>query len=43
VVTRISLGSVFFFTTLGLAMLGARDPQGFRQRVIHRGAWNPKP
>uniref|UniRef100_A0A7S0SFW4 Serine incorporator n=1 Tax=Mantoniella antarctica TaxID=81844 RepID=A0A7S0SFW4_9CHLO len=39
VVTRISLGSVFFFTTLGLAMLGARDPQGFRQRVIHRGAW----
>ena len=39
VVTRISLGSVFFFTLLGSVMLYSSDANGFRHRVVHRGAW----
>ena len=39
VVSRISLGSVIFFSILGVAVLGATDVNGFRHRVLHRGAW----
>jgi hypothetical protein len=39
VVTRISLGTVFFFCILSLAMLNTPSSSGLRQRYIHRGSW----
>jgi len=39
VVTRISLGTVFFFCIVSLAMLNTPSSSGFRQRYIHRGSW----
>ena len=38
-VTRISLENGLFFGALMLAMLNVRDPEGFRARTVHRGAW----